>query len=616
MLTFDIAGAQIDGARDYQEDAFMVTRIGDLSAEVGATLAIVADGMGGHAAGNVASNMAVQSFNKHLAVHYATNPLPTVLREAVKQANQSITETVRETAALKGMGCTLVAAVIDAEQLYWASVGDSHLYLLRGTELKKQNADHSYGGFLTRMAAQGRQIEPEAGFSRNMLMSALTGDEIADIDCPESPLTLLTGDRIVIASDGLDTLSTGKLASLLGASSTAKAGVEALLNAVQEAKMPRQDNTTVIVLMVGEKAEFKPRPTTPLRLQEPPGQRLSQPRAQVPLEVTPAPRSGHPWLVLAAALLLTLGGGASWFFGGAPETARIAVLPPVPETSPAALPTPAAPVPTVAEPATSATPTPAAPDPAASAAPVPPTAAIENFVDAMAGGHGPTLVWVPAGEFQMGAPDSAAGFDERPQHNVKLGRFAISTQEVSVAEYAKFTAATGHKPPRDSARRGAKMPVTFVSWNDALAYVRWLSTQTGKRYRLPSEAEWEYVARAGTSTPYWWGRGVGENRAHCFDCETGLNPRQPTTVGRFKPNPWGVFDTAGNVNEWVNDCYHPDYTSAPSDGSVFEGGDCGYRVIRGGAFSSTAKSLRVTARGKLTAASANDTVGIRVVREP
>jgi formylglycine-generating enzyme required for sulfatase activity len=247
---------------------------------------------------------------------------------------------------------------------------------------------------------------------------------------------------------------------------------------------------------------------------------------------------------------------------------------------------------------------------------VPPTAAIENFVDAMAGGHGPTLVWVPAGEFQMGAPDSAAGFDERPQHNVKLGRFAISTQEVSVAEYAKFTAATGHKPPRDSARRGAKMPVTFVSWNDALAYVRWLSTQTGKRYRLPSEAEWEYVARAGTSTPYWWGRGVGENRAHCFDCETGLNPRQPTTVGRFKPNPWGVFDTAGNVNEWVNDCYHPDYTSAPSDGSVFEGGDCGYRVIRGGAFSSTAKSLRVTARGKLTAASANDTVGIRVVREP
>ena len=171
MLTFDIAGAQIDGARDYQEDAFLITRLSNSSGERSASLVIVADGMGGHAAGNVASNMAVQTFNKHLTSSYPSDAMSTVLREAVLQANNSITETVRETAALKGMGCTLVATIIDDTELRWVSVGDSHLYLVRDGKVLKKNADHSYGGFLARMAEQGKPIEPEAGFSRNMLMS-------------------------------------------------------------------------------------------------------------------------------------------------------------------------------------------------------------------------------------------------------------------------------------------------------------------------------------------------------------------------------------------------------------------------------------------------------------
>ena len=263
MLTFDIAGGQIDGARDYQEDAFLVTRIGDSSGKKGISLIIVADGMGGHAAGNVASNMAVQTFNKHLTSAYPTPEISKALRAAVLQANQSIAETVRETAALKGMGCTLVSTVIDDKQFRWASVGDSHIYLARNGELIKQNADHSYGGFLARMAAQGKNIEPEAGFSRNMLMSALTGDDIAEIDCPERAVDLQGGDRLVIASDGLDTLSSSKILSFLNKADSAKGCVEVILKGVQDARMPRQDNTTVVVVMVGEQAEYSARPAPP-----------------------------------------------------------------------------------------------------------------------------------------------------------------------------------------------------------------------------------------------------------------------------------------------------------------------------------------------------------------
>ena len=153
-----------------------------------------------------------------------------------------------------------------------------------------------------------------------------------------------------------------------------------------------------------------------------------------------------------------------------------------------------------------------------------------------------------------------------------------------------------------------------MSWNDALAYTQWLSKQTGHDYRLPTEAQWEYADRAGSTSNYWWGRELGEGHAHCFACESGLDPRVVTKVGRFKPNPFGVYDTAGNVEEWVYDCYHDNYLSAPTDGAVFEGGDCKLRVVRGGAFSSGPKALRSVARNKLRAESANDSVGFRVVR--
>ncbi len=176
VFSFDMSGSQINGARDYQEDAFLITHLGDSdNPDEKASLVIVADGMGGHAAGNVASNMAVQTFNKYLTGNYPSDQMQTVLREAVLAANGSIEHTVKETEALKGMGCTFVGVILHKSKMRWVSVGDSNLYLLRDKKLIKKNADHSYGGFLDRMKAAGTPVKPEPGFSRNMLMSALTG---------------------------------------------------------------------------------------------------------------------------------------------------------------------------------------------------------------------------------------------------------------------------------------------------------------------------------------------------------------------------------------------------------------------------------------------------------
>ena len=151
-------------------------------------------------------------------------------------------------------------------------------------------------------------------------------------------------------------------------------------------------------------------------------------------------------------------------------------------------------------------------------------------------------------------------------------------------------------------------PVTGITWNRARDYARY------KRGKLPSEVQWEYAARGGVRSAYWWGREIGRNSAHCFTCDTGLDPRKATAVGRFKPNPFGLYDTAGNVQEWVYDCYHKNYEGAPTDGTVFEGGDCSVRVLRGGGFSSGPDKLRSAGRDKFRPDKGNDQTGIRVIR--
>jgi formylglycine-generating enzyme required for sulfatase activity len=191
----------------------------------------------------------------------------------------------------------------------------------------------------------------------------------------------------------------------------------------------------------------------------------------------------------------------------------------------------------------------------------------------------------------------------------------MSINEVTFAEYDMFAKSTGRKQPDSNGQDRKNHPVSNVSWDDALAYTKWLSKQTGKKYRLPSEAEWEFGARAGQRTTYWWGTTKGIGNAHCFDCGSDLNTSKTAKVGSYKSNQFGLNDTAGNLYEWVHDCYHRNYTDAPDDGSAWDGGDCSVRIVRGGAFRSPASSMRVENRETFPSKKGQYNVGIRIVRE-
>jgi formylglycine-generating enzyme required for sulfatase activity len=205
------------------------------------------------------------------------------------------------------------------------------------------------------------------------------------------------------------------------------------------------------------------------------------------------------------------------------------------------------------------------------------------------------LVVAPPGEFEMGWADNAA---EAPVHHVVIARpFAIGRREVTFAQWDLCVAAGACKyNPSDHGWGRGERPVIDVSWDDLKPYIGWLSQKTGQTYRLPSEAEWEYAARAGSETPYWWGPEVGTGRARCQECG-GEQARQTAPVGSFRPNPFGLFDTAGNAAEWVQDCWNPSYRgAAPHDGSAWNDGDCTVHVLRGGSFGSKANAVRSSAR--------------------
>lgn len=215
----------------------------------------------------------------------------------------------------------------------------------------------------------------------------------------------------------------------------------------------------------------------------------------------------------------------------------------------------------------------------------------------------------------MGSRSELPTDDEGPVREVQIRPFLLGAYEVTFAEYDRFAAATGRYRPNDSGRGRGSHPVVDVTWNDASAYAAWLSRETGKRYRLPSEAEWEYAARAGTTSAYWWGHGAATGRAVCFDCGSPWDRRSTAPVGSFPPNPFGLYDTAGNVMEWVEDCYTPHYRGAPTDGSPRHDGDCSRRVARGGSFSKPARSLRSAARTALAVDTRLDGLGFRVARQ-
>jgi formylglycine-generating enzyme required for sulfatase activity len=231
----------------------------------------------------------------------------------------------------------------------------------------------------------------------------------------------------------------------------------------------------------------------------------------------------------------------------------------------------------------------------------------------------PLMVVVPLGEFMMGASaqDRDAIQDESPQRKVRIARpFAVSVFEVTFDEWDACVSLGGctYQPSEAGWGRGAR-PAMNVSWDEVQIYLVWLSKQTGKHYRLLSEAEWEYSARAGNDTIYTWGNEIGTGNANCNGCGSRWDNKQTAPVGSFSANAFGLFDMAGNVSEWVQDCYQANYNGAPIDGSARTSADCVRRVVRGGSYGNLPAGLRSSSRFGANASFRFEGYGFRVARE-
>jgi formylglycine-generating enzyme required for sulfatase activity len=277
-------------------------------------------------------------------------------------------------------------------------------------------------------------------------------------------------------------------------------------------------------------------------------------------------------------------------------------------------------------------------------------------------GKTPSMVVIPTGSFQMGAPDNEDDHNatETPQHAVTISKgFAMARSAITVGQFREFVRASGYVPDsvkldgasvydessgalRDDPRAtwqddyaghraGENLPVVNISWNDAKAYADWLSQRTGKVYRLPSEAEFEYALRGGTTTRYWWGDGtptrlvenltgsgdrshIGRRWSHAF---RGYSDGfwGPAPVMTFAPNPFGLYDINGNVSQWVQDCWHESYVSAPNDGSGWLNPGCGTHVVRGGSWGSSPDQVNSAYREGADGSMRSGRVGFRVLRE-
>ena len=223
---------------------------------------------------------------------------------------------------------------------------------------------------------------------------------------------------------------------------------------------------------------------------------------------------------------------------------------------------------------------------------------------------------IPAGAFRMGDVAGGGERDEQPPHDVSVGAFRLARHEVTVAQYEAFAQATGRDMPSDSGLGRDNHPVVNVSSSDANAFAAWLSEQTHRRFRLPTEAEWEYAARAGGRSRYAWGETIGRNNANCAGCGSAWDNRSTAPVGSFAPNHFGLYDMHGNVWEWVLDCYNDSYVDAPADGGVWTKGDCSKRVLRGGAWDSPPAKVRAANRDGLASTFRFKDNGFRLAEDP
>ncbi len=223
------------------------------------------------------------------------------------------------------------------------------------------------------------------------------------------------------------------------------------------------------------------------------------------------------------------------------------------------------------------------------------------------------MIQIPAGEFQMGRSpgDGQCYIDEQPAHRVQVKAFRIGKYEVTQAQWQGVM---GENPARF---KGEDRPVEKVSWNDAQEFLKRLNASNpGKPYRLPTEAEWEYAARGGTKTPYWWGKEIAKGNANCDGCGSRWDNKETARVGSFKPNPFGLYDTAGNVREWVQDCWHDNYQGAPADGSEWRDNCQGTsQVLRGGSWFNEPWILRSASRDWIGAGYRYGYIGFRLAQD-
>ena len=334
-------------------------------------------------------------------------------------------------------------------------------------------------------------------------------------------------------------------------------------------------------------------------------------------------------IFLLSLTLLVIAGGVLWYLllqprGKVGNQTSASVSPPT--TIPTAPPSPApaitpatrqpqpapavAPIPQQAAPASAPTPAPSvAPAPAPSVATTTQQSA-QPAAPPASGLHEPEMTTIRGGSFTMGSNDDVT---EKPTHQVTIKPYAISRYPISVREWNACAAA---KACAFVASGKDDAPVTNVSWTDAKQYVAWLADATRKPYRLPSEAEWEYAARGGTQTKYWWGDQLQSGMANCKNCNDVALAEQPIKVGSFKPNPFGLYDMGGGVDQWAEDCWHKNYHGAPADGSAWLESECGSHVIRSGSWRNDAQYVRPSNRDSYDTNVRYPTHGFRIALSP
>ena len=226
------------------------------------------------------------------------------------------------------------------------------------------------------------------------------------------------------------------------------------------------------------------------------------------------------------------------------------------------------------------------------------------------------MVSIPGGTFRMGDLNGGGNDRERPVHSVTVPAFKLGKHEVTFAQWDACVAdggCGGYQPDDKGWGRGNR-PVIYVSLDDVQGFIRWLNSKTGGNFRLPTEAEWEYAARAGSTTAYSWGNSIGSNRANCDGCGSRWDYDRTAPVGSFSANAWGLHDMHGNVGEWVQDCWNDSYVGAPTDGSAWISSDCAWRVVRGGSWINYPRDQR-SARRVLAIWPRIHTLGFRLAQD-